>query len=62
MSLKGTPSQRREARHRLALGERCQSDRDGDCAYKRCPQLRDGEPVKSGRHCPLDLLLGAEDE
>ena len=34
--------------------ERCHSDRDGDCVHANCPQLRDGEPRKSGRHCPLD--------
>ncbi len=34
----------------------CMSDRDGDCSWKRCPQNRDGEPMKSGRHCPLDLI------
>lgn len=33
---------------------RCQSDDDGHCEFKECPQLRDGEPNKSGRHCPLD--------
>lgn len=33
---------------------RCQAGRDGDCTDVRCPQLRDGEPAKSGRHCPLD--------
>jgi len=27
---------------------------DGDCFDPRCPQLRDGEPEKTGRHCPLD--------
>jgi len=27
---------------------------DGDCYWENCPQLRDGEPEKSGRHCPLD--------
>ncbi len=32
----------------------CHSQRDGDCIWERCPQLRDGEPKKSGRHCPLD--------
>lgn len=32
----------------------CQADRDGDCTHKSCPQLRDGEPRRSGRHCPLD--------
>lgn len=27
---------------------------DGDCVWSGCPQLRDGEPKASGRHCPLD--------
>lgn len=35
--------------------ERCHAGRDGDCIDPRCPQLRDGEPAKSGRHCPLDM-------
>lgn len=34
---------------------RCHADEDGECTWKDCPQLRDGEPMKSGRHCPLDL-------
>lgn len=33
---------------------RCAAGRDGECAHADCPQLRDGEPLKSGRHCPLD--------
>ena len=34
---------------------RCQADDDGMCYDATvCPQLRDGEPAKSGRHCPLD--------
>ncbi len=33
---------------------RCQADDDGDCCWKDCPQLRDGEPYKTHRHCPLD--------
>ena len=37
------------------LNGRCAADRDGDCSHSQCPQLRDGEPVKSGRHCPLDV-------
>lgn len=37
--------------HRMT---RCKSDDDGDCTWKGCPQLRDKEPAKSGRHCPLD--------
>lgn len=32
----------------------CASGQDGDCIHPDCPQLRDGEPVKSGRHCPID--------
>jgi hypothetical protein len=35
--------------------ERCHANRDGDCTDARCPQLRDGEPATSGRHCPLDV-------
>lgn len=34
---------------------RCAAGRDGECFHSQCPQLRDGEPVKSGRHCPLDV-------
>jgi hypothetical protein len=34
---------------------RCQSDDDGYCEWRGCPQLRDNEPKKSGRHCPLDM-------
>ena len=33
---------------------RCAAGRDGDCTHAQCPQLRDGEPHKSSRHCPLD--------
>lgn len=32
---------------------RCQADRDGECHWEHCPQLRDGEPDKSERNCPL---------
>lgn len=31
----------------------CHSDTDGDCYWKGCPQLKDDEPKKSGRSCPL---------
>lgn len=34
--------------------ERCAAARDGECIHQQCPQLRDNEPAKSGRHCPLD--------
>jgi hypothetical protein len=32
----------------------CHAGRDGECNWDRCPQNRDNEPAKSGRHCPLD--------
>lgn len=32
---------------------RCRSASDGDCDWPGCPQLRDGEPAKTGRACPL---------
>jgi hypothetical protein len=35
--------------------EGCHADRDGDCTWKDCPQLRDKEPSATGRHCPLDV-------
>jgi hypothetical protein len=34
--------------------DQCHADRDGDCDWKECPQLREGEPERSARHCPLD--------
>lgn len=34
--------------------ERCHANRDGDCSAATCPQLRDGEPEATGRHCPID--------
>ncbi len=33
---------------------RCHAQKDGDCEWTECPQLRDGEPSKTGRHCPID--------
>lgn len=38
---------------------KCAAGRDGECDHAQCPQLRDGEPAASGRHCPLDTV---EDE
>jgi len=32
----------------------CQADDDDYCEWPECPQNRDGEPARSGRHCPLD--------
>lgn len=34
----------------------CHSGSDGECSWAKCPQARDGEPKRSGRHCPLDLI------
>jgi hypothetical protein len=32
----------------------CYAAKDGECHWASCPQLRDGEPAATGRHCPLD--------
>lgn len=34
----------------------CHAASDGECSWKECPQLRDGEPWKTGRHCPIDRI------
>jgi hypothetical protein len=34
---------------------RCAANRDGECGHGQCPQLRDNEPLATGRHCPLDV-------
>lgn len=31
----------------------CKAGRDGECFHSLCPQLKDDEPLKSGRSCPL---------
>lgn len=33
----------------------CHANSEGDCDWRRCPQIRDGEPEKTGRHCPRDI-------
>lgn len=33
--------------------DHCHAGMDGDCVWSGCPQERDGEPMKSGRNCPL---------
>lgn len=38
----------------------CHAGSDGDCSWKECPQLRDDEPVRSGRSCPLGKLPNPE--
>lgn len=38
--------------------ERCHAAMsDGECYAATCPQLRDGEPTKTGRHCPIDTWI-----
>lgn len=32
----------------------CHAGQDGDCTWDQCPQLRNNEPLTSGRHCPHD--------
>lgn len=32
----------------------CHANLEGDCFWDACPQLRDGEPLATGRHCPID--------
>ena len=55
-----TPYQRQ-----LIADGHCMADDDGDCGWMKaeweCPQLRDGEPKKTGRHCPRDIH-DADDE
>ena len=33
---------------------RCHAGRDKECSWEHCIQARDGEPARTGRHCPLD--------
>lgn len=40
----------------------CHANREGDCEWKMCPQNRDGEPKRSGRHCPFDTDPHPDDE
>lgn len=45
-------------RERYEDRERCHASMsDGECDAPTCPQLRDGEPEKTGRHCPLDTWV-----
>ncbi len=37
------------------VGQYCHAQKDGNCIWGHCPQLRDREPEKTGRHCPIDL-------
>jgi len=47
-------------RQKLADDGHCMAGRDGECEWDGCPQLRDNEPHKSGRHCPRDVRDAAE--
>lgn len=40
---------------------RCHADRDGDCHWDECPQLRDKEPSASGRSCPIWIAQPEDD-
>lgn len=35
--------------------QRCAASSDGECSHLRCSQIRDGEPYRTGRHCPIDI-------
>jgi hypothetical protein len=37
---------------------RCQADEEEPCEWEHCPQVRDGEPKATGRHCPFDVEEG----
>ncbi len=41
-------------RQQLAAQGHCMADDDDWCNWEECPQLRDDEPKRSGRHCPRD--------
>lgn len=48
--------QSRRAYYEDERATQCRAGSDGDCSWGSCPQERDGEPMATGRHCPLDLL------
>lgn len=50
LPLKGCSSAMRAKREPLTS---CAADRDGECHHPDCPQIRDNEPDKSDRTCPL---------
>lgn len=43
----------------LAKEGHCMADDDGYCCWEGCPQIRDNEPTRSGRHCPRDIATRA---
>jgi hypothetical protein len=48
-------------RSEVVSAPHCHADSDGECTWDGCPQLRDGEPKKSGRHCPYDVEVVSTD-
>jgi hypothetical protein len=40
----------------LDLGLRCHATLEGECQWNHCPQVRDGEPMHTGRTCPLPWM------
>lgn len=40
---------------KLVADGHCMADDDGHCTWGGCPQVRDGEPAATGRHCPRDI-------
>lgn len=57
------PDESREVpdiREFYGLTSPCKADRDGDCDWALCPQVRDNEPQSTGRHCPLDAPPAAD--
>ena len=39
----------------MSSSVRCHAARDGECSWGACPQNHEGEPARSGRHCPYDI-------
>lgn len=38
----------------FVVDTQCHADPQGECNWLQCPQLRDCEPITTGRACPLD--------
>ena len=57
-----TPEEAAKWRAEFGKDAKCHSAMDGECFWRRCPQNRDGEPKKTGRHCPLERFEGMERE
>jgi hypothetical protein len=59
MTLKGCTKAIRAKRKPLVT---CAAARDGECHHPDCPQIRDNEPEKRGRHCPIDTCKDPYEE